>query len=357
MKKQTIYFIAIPLLAVALVIGGGWWANRAGLLGQSLAPVAQTASSVSAGVAAQPGQSGRPGQTGMITGTMTMTMPVGGGSANGFPPPPDGMGAPGGPPTASAPLTTTVPLSGTAAGVDSGTVSVTETVAESASTPATSVAAAKVAAIPAVAGVGGSRLYAADGTLLVTLDSGATVLVTGRSADDTWLSVTGGDSGEGTDGWIEATQLIVYGLHRLAVTDVPLLPAAVQAAAGTADAGSLASTSAVTVTPVLLVSDTLAVSAALPSQPVLRRQPRQRPRHRPPQRPGRPPLQPRSRPTRAGSTYARARARATWWLPRPLTGKPIPSSAAAQLEIGWSCSWTAARPAGHLRPTWRSPAM
>lgn len=143
----------------------------------------------------------------------------------------------------------------------------TETVTES--TPVvTPAAAAKVASIPAVAGVGGSRLYADDGTLLVTLDSGATVLVTGRSADDTWLSVTGGDGSDGSDGWIEAAQLIVYGLHRLAVTDVP---AAVQSAAGvqtdaadTPDAVSLTSTQAVTITPVLLAGDALTVSAAAP---------------------------------------------------------------------------------------------
>lgn len=92
MSKRTIYLICIPFL-VALVAGGGWWANRAGLLSQWLAPVAQTASSVSAGVEAQPGQPGqsgqsgrhgRPGQIGTITGTMTMTMPFGGGD-NGFP--------------------------------------------------------------------------------------------------------------------------------------------------------------------------------------------------------------------------------------------------------------------------------
>ncbi|MFN8466906.1 MAG: SH3 domain-containing protein [Caldilineaceae bacterium] len=280
MKKRTIYFIAIPLVAVALIIGGGWWANRAGLLGQWLAPTAQTASSVSAGVEAQPGQPGQPGQsdqhgrrgqTGVITGTMTMTMPFGGSDANGFPPPPDGMAPPDGapppdgmgappngfpPPAMGAPVTTTVPVS--------GTVSVTD----SAIATATPAAAAKVAAIPAVAGVGGSRLYADDGTLLVTLDSGATVLVTGRSADDTWLSVTGSDGTDGSDGWIEATQLIVYGLHRLAVTDVP---AAVQSAAGVptdaagmADAVSLTTTQAVTITPVLLAGDALTVSVAAP---------------------------------------------------------------------------------------------
>ncbi len=172
MKKRTNYLIAIPLLALALVLGGGWWANQAGLLGQRLAPAAQAATSVAAGVAAQPGQ------TGTLTGTLTMTMSRDGDGANGFPPTP---------------------------------------------------AAAKVAAIPAVAGVGGSRLYTGDGTLLVTLDSGATVLVTGRSADDSWLSVAGAEGSEGGDGWIEAAQLIVYGLHRLAVTAVP---AAVQTAAG-----------------------------------------------------------------------------------------------------------------------------
>ena len=143
MSKRTIYLICIPFLAIALVVGGGWWANRAGLLGQWLAPVAQTASSVSAGVEAQPGQPGRAGQTGAITGTMTMTMPLGGG-ANGFPPP--GMGAP---------ITATVPLSGTTA--DSAPVM--EPAAESASAPA---ATEKVAAIPAVAGV--SRRDGRDGS-------------------------------------------------------------------------------------------------------------------------------------------------------------------------------------------------
>ena len=275
MKKRTIYFIAIPMIAVALVIGGGWWANRAGLVGQWLAPTAQTASSVAAGVEAQPGRSGqpgRPGQTGVITGTMPMTMPFGAGDANGFPPPPDGMAPPDGapppdgmgappngfpPPDMSAPVTETAPVS--------GIVSVTD----SAVATATPAAAAKVASIPAVSGVGGSRLYADDGTLLVTLDSGATVLVTGRSADDTWLSVTGSDGTDGSDGWIEAAQLIVYGLHRLAVTNVPT---AVQAAAGVAidaagiaDAVSLTSTQAVTITPVLLAGDALTVSAAAPA--------------------------------------------------------------------------------------------
>ena len=169
-----------------------------------------------------------------------MTMPFGGGGANGFPPP--GMGA---------------PVSATSAAV-----------------PAATAATAKVAAIPAVVGVGGSRLYGADGTLLVSLDSGATVLVTGRSADNTWLSVIGSDGTAGSDGWIEAAQLIVYGLHRLAVTDVP---AAVQAAAGvqtaatstadaagTPDGGLVAATLAVTVTPVLSTGDALTVPAVAP---------------------------------------------------------------------------------------------
>ena len=271
MKKRTIYFIVIPMVAVALVIGGGWWANRAGLLSQWLAPAAQTASSVSVGVEAQSGQHGRRGQTGVITGTVTMTMPFGGGDANGFPPPPDGMAPPDGAPPRDgmgAPPNGFPPqgmgASVTTTGSVSGVVSVTDSVAATA-TPA---AAAKVASIPAVAGVGGSRLYADDGTLLVTLDSGATVLVTGRSADDTWLSVTGSHGTDGSDGWIEATQLIVYGLHRLAVTDVP---AAVEAAAGVqtdaggiAEAVSLTSTQAVTITPVLLAGDALTVSVAAP---------------------------------------------------------------------------------------------
>ncbi len=261
MTKRTVYFIATPLLALALVVGSGWWANQAGLLSQWLAPAAQTASSVSAGVEAQSGQPGRPGQTGTITGTMTMTMPFSGGGANGFPPPPDGGAPPDG---MGAPVTATVPLSGTAAASGSGM----ETVVESASAPAATVAATpKVAAIPAVAGVSGSRLYADDGTLLVTLDSGATVLVTGRSADNTWLSVTGSDGSDGSDGWIEAAQLIVYGLHRLAVTDVPAVvqsTAGTADAAGMADAGSVASTPVFTVTPVIAAGTALTATAAAP---------------------------------------------------------------------------------------------
>ena len=80
----------------------------------------------------------------------------------------------------------------------------------------------------------GSLLYDEGGALLATLESGASTLVTGRSADNTWLSVT---SGAGA-GWIPATQLIVYGLHRLPVVETP---AAVLAAADQGAATNMAS--------------------------------------------------------------------------------------------------------------------
>ena len=79
--------------------------------------------------------------------------------------------------------------------------------------------------IPAVAGVKGSQLFDDDGTLVTTLESGASVLVRGRSADSSWLSVTS----DGGDGWMQARQLIIYGLSRLSVAETP---AAVVAAAG-----------------------------------------------------------------------------------------------------------------------------
>jgi uncharacterized protein YraI len=75
--------------------------------------------------------------------------------------------------------------------------------------------------------------------LLTTLESGASVLVAGRSADSTWLSISG-DSG---DGWIRAAELIVYGLHRVPIADVP---AAVPAAADPADTSTLAAADAAT---------------------------------------------------------------------------------------------------------------
>ena len=220
MTKRTIYFIFIPLFALALVAGGGWWANQEGLLSQWLAPVAQTASSVSTGVQAQPGQGG---QTGMMTSTLTSgndrpdgrpAQPDGQAPPDGFPAPPDGQ---------ALAVDAVSGASDTSNGT--GVAATAEAVTATATSAAATTAASRMVTIPAVAGVKGSQLFDDGGTLVTTLESGASVLVTGRSADSSWLSVTS-DAG---DGWVQAKQLIIYGLARLSVAETP---AAVVAAAG-----------------------------------------------------------------------------------------------------------------------------
>jgi len=312
--RHTLRTIAIILVAALVLVGGGWWANQAGLLSRWLAPAAQTASSVAAGVQAQTGQTDQTGQTGgstdssgvQATGVQTSTVPSGRGQfpPNGQPPA-DGQFPPGGPPPsgpqAGGVLTGTVPSgagaptgfgptdqtppqetgSAAADAASSDAAGSVDAVSEDAAATANSDAAStaadagtdtstgssagsstvlSLATVPAVAGVKGSQLYDGSGSLLGSLEAGDSVLVTGRSDDSAWLAVT---SGAGI-GWVQADQLIAYGLYRLPVVTLPTAVAAVAGSAATAVA-PVTVTQAVSLTVAASVSATSAVTGAVAS--------------------------------------------------------------------------------------------
>jgi uncharacterized protein YraI len=209
--------IAIVVVALLLVVFGGYSANQAGLLGLWLEPLAETTLSVTGGVEAQAGQSGQ--------GSQIDQPPVGA--------PPAGVdGSTDRSGEAFSPTATVEEASAGATVIDSSS----------------SGSAANLLTIPAVAGVKGSRLLGAGGELLVTLDSGDSILANGRSADSIWLSVTTA----GGDGWVAAAQLIAYGLHRLPIVDAP---AAVVATTGVPPVLSTASRSEGSA-PAVLATDT-----------------------------------------------------------------------------------------------------
>ncbi len=92
----------------------------------------------------------------------------------------------------------------------------------------------------AVVGAGGARLYdAPGGEQLAALSVGATLTATGRSDDSAWVFVTT-DTGAG--GWVEAGELVLFGIATLPVvepgseppaTDRAAAPAATQPAGAT----------------------------------------------------------------------------------------------------------------------------
>jgi uncharacterized protein YraI len=125
--------------------------------------------------------------------------------------------------------------------------------------------------IPAVAGVKGGSLYGDSGALLAALDSGDSMLLTGRSEDNTWLAATVA-AGEG---WVQAKELIAYGLGRLPQVTLPqavadaAAPTTLVAANGesitlTADGSDAASSApaAAPITGAALVTETVTLSPA-----------------------------------------------------------------------------------------------
>ncbi|HMN31700.1 MAG TPA: SH3 domain-containing protein, partial [Caldilineaceae bacterium] len=71
--------------------------------------------------------------------------------------------------------------------------------------------------IPVIAGVNGVHLGGENGALLATLDSGALLTATGRSADGSWLAVQS-DAGSG---WVQMGEVIAYDVQQLPVTALP----------------------------------------------------------------------------------------------------------------------------------------
>ena len=222
--RHTLRTISILLVTLLLLAGGGWWINQAGLLGQWLAPTAQTASSMAAGVQAQGDAAQVEAAAVEVAQANATTTPeaAGGPPAGG---PPTGT-RPQGTPPAGFPPNDQTPGQGAAGSDDAVSGEASATAApEAAATPSpqAATASANLVTIPAVAGVKGSRLYDENGTLITTLESGENVLISGRSDDSTWLAVTAANE----QGWIPAKDLIAYGLQRLAAVALPQAVAAV----------------------------------------------------------------------------------------------------------------------------------
>ena len=89
---------------------------------------------------------------------------------------------------------------------------------------------------------GATLLDRPDGEALQTLTIGTPVNVTGRSADIAWLY---GSSANGTPGWVATSQVIAFGLEKLAIRD---LPAATPSTASVVSETAALSTTIVSVT-------------------------------------------------------------------------------------------------------------
>lgn len=98
---------------------------------------------------------------------------------------------------------------------------------------AATVQSAAATPIPAFTRRAGVSLLAGDGTIVATLPGGASLRAAARSADEKWLAVT---TSAGS-GWVQASQVIAYGLDGLALEEVP---AAVVAAANTVEPAAAA---------------------------------------------------------------------------------------------------------------------
>ncbi len=140
------------------------------------------------------------------------------------------------PPTpTSAPTPTRVPPTPTPTAMPTPTAAVpAATAATTAATPAASAptaAAAGTTAEGAVEGIigvvkgSGAEVYdAPDGASVATLPGADAVTASGRDADGTWLMVTTLD---GTEGWMKATDLVIFGVDELpdmTATDVATAP-------------------------------------------------------------------------------------------------------------------------------------
>ncbi len=108
-----------------------------------------------------------------------------------------------------------------------------------------------------IAGTAGATLLdMPGGTALQTLSTGTSLNATGRSADIAWLYASRAD---GIAGWVATSQVIAFGLEKLAVLDLPTAaPSTAGASSGVSETGVISTTTA-------SMTETVTASVAAPA--------------------------------------------------------------------------------------------
>ena len=124
---------------------------------------------------------------------------------------------------------TTTKTTGRAAQPAITSAAVTSTAAAADTETAAAIAVSR--SLVAVAGIDGVQVWNAEGQLLTTLDIGAKLQTTARTADGQWLTV----EADNTTGWAQATQVVAFDLADLPVTTLsaPVTTANTQPVAAT----------------------------------------------------------------------------------------------------------------------------
>lgn len=184
----------IILIVATLLSGGLWWAKETGRLDSLLAGRTTTNTAINSAPADNAVATAQQFATPAINNAVAVQNPAG--------------------------------INTTAADLSQTTTKTTDRAAQPAttSTVATSTDTVadteKAAAIPtarslvAVAGIDGTQVWNAEGQLLTTLDIGAKLQATTRTADGQWLTVEAGNA----MGWAQATQVVAFDLADLPVT-------------------------------------------------------------------------------------------------------------------------------------------
>lgn len=219
--------LGVTMLLVLALGGGLWWAQGSGFVDQLLSndSAALTTDSTLAPTTGQP--AANVVQPGLID--------------------------------TAAPALPAQPANSTSA----ATLATTEQAASQPVASSNTTAATVIQSVVAVAGVQGSTLWAEDGSLVATLDSGERMAATARTAASDWLLVTS----NGTQGWVQAESVIIFDQRQLTVATVP---AAVITASSQPDIPStpvapssdenLSTASAAPVTTALLTAEEAAVT-------------------------------------------------------------------------------------------------
>lgn len=225
--------LGVTMLLVLALGGGLWWAQGSGFVDQLLS-----------------------NDSAALTTDSTLAPTTGQPAANVVQPARSETGAP---PALAAPALPAQPANSTTA----ATLATTEQAASQSVASSNTTAATVVQSVVAVAGVQGSILWAEDGSLVATLDSGERMAATARTAASDWLLVTS----NGTQGWVQAESVIIFDQRQLTVATVP---AAVITASSQPDIPStpvapssdenLSTASAAPVTTALLTAEEAAVT-------------------------------------------------------------------------------------------------
>lgn len=176
------------LIVATLLSGGLWWAKETGRLDSLL--TSSTAANTTLN-ASTPGETISTGQqpTGLVPATSDTTAALQS---------PDVVNA------ATADITDRATQPATTA------AAATEAAADKSMAEVVTVSRSLVA----VAGIEGVQVWDATGQLLTTLDIGAKLQATARTADSQWLTV----KADNTSGWAKATQVVAFDLADLPVT-------------------------------------------------------------------------------------------------------------------------------------------